>query len=216
MLAGVEVDLVVTERQRRLGLAVVALACFALLTVLVRQHATKLAGLDAQWHAAMREYGLAHPAWVSVMHAITHVGDTVTVALVDATVVVVALVKRRYRIAAFAGIAGVLTWTVRVALRDVVGRPRPDDGFWPAEGLAFPSGHTTNSTAMTIIVVVAAWPYLSRRWRPVVVTVAAAVPLLVGLSRVAGGVHWPSDALGGLLLGVATTVTVAAFALPRD
>jgi membrane-associated phospholipid phosphatase len=216
MLADVEVDLVVTERQRRLGVAAVALACFALLTVLVRQHATRLAGLDAQWHASMHAYGLAHPGWVTATRAVTRLGDTITFAVVAAAVVVACVVRRRPRVALFAVGAAVLTWAIWLAMRGLVARPRPDDGFWPSDDLAFPSGHTTNAAAMAIIVVVAAWPYLSRRWRAPVLAVAVAVPLLVGLSGVAGGAQWPSDVLGGLLLAVATTTICAALTLPAS
>jgi undecaprenyl-diphosphatase len=38
---------------------------------------------------------------------------------------------------------------------------------------------------------------------------AAAVALLVGLTRVYLGVHWPSDVIGGMFLGFAWTVFVA-------
>jgi membrane-associated phospholipid phosphatase len=212
----VEVDLVVTERHRRLGLATVALACFAVLTVLVRQHAPALASLDASWHASMRLYGLAHPGWLSVMRAFTHVGDTVTLAVLDTVALVVCLVQRRSRVALFVAVAAVGTWSLRIALRELVGRPRPDDGFWPAEGLAFPSGHTANTTAMVVIVLVTLWPRLGPVARRIGLAVAAVVPLAVGLSRVAGGVHWPSDILGALLLATATCAVSAALVLPRD
>jgi membrane-associated phospholipid phosphatase len=212
----VEVDLVVTERHRRLGLATVALACFAVLAVLVRQHAPALASLDASWHASIRLYGLAHPGWLTIMRTITHLGDTVTIALVDLAAVVLCLVRRQARVALFVAVTGFGTWALRLALRELVGRPRPEDAFWTAEGLSFPSGHTANSAAMAIIVTVVLWPLLAPVPRRIVVAVAALVPLAVGLSRVAGGVHWPSDILGGLLLAVATAAVSAAVTLPRD
>jgi membrane-associated phospholipid phosphatase len=212
----VEVDLVVTERHRRLGLAAVALSCFAVLAVLVRQRAPALASLDASWHASMRLYGLAHPGWLTAMRAITHIGDTVTVIVVDLAAFVVCLVQRRTRVALFVAVAAVGTWSVRLALRELVARPRPEDAFWPAEGLSFPSGHTTNSAAMAVIVTVTVWPLLAPFPRRILVAVAVLVPLAVGLSRVAGGVHWPSDVLGGLLLALATTAVSAAVILPRD
>lgn len=212
----VEVDLVVTERHRRLGLATVALACFAVLAVLVRQHAPALASLDASWHASMWQYGLANPGWVAAMHAITHLGDTVTVAVVDLAALVVCLVQRRTRVALFVAVAAVGTWSLRLALRELVARPRPEDAFWTADGLSFPSGHTTNSAAMAVIVTITLWPLLAPVGRRILVTVAALIPLAVGLSRVAGGVHWPSDVLGGLLLAVATAAVSAALILPRE
>lgn len=215
-----EAELVATERHRRLplatvGLAMVALACFAVLAVLVRQRFPALISLDASWHASLRQYGLAHPGWVSVMRAITHIGDTATVGLVDTAAVVVCLLQRRRRVALFVAVTALGTWSLRIALRELVGRPRPPDGFWTADGLAFPSGHTANSTAMTVIVLVALWPWLGPLSRRIALVVAAVVPLAVGLSRVAGGVHWPSDVLGALLLATATCSVTAAFILPR-
>ena len=57
---------------------------------------------------------------------------------------------------------------------------------------AFPSGHTASSFA----VVGALWACKSPLWKPVGI-----VALLIALSRVYLYVHWPTDILGGVILG---------------
>ncbi len=65
-------------------------------------------------------------------------------------------------------------------------------------GYAWPSGHTQNATVF--------WFYLTaqlRRWQPVGWAVAGIMVLLVALSRLYLGLHWPQDVLGGFLVGAA-------------
>ncbi|HEY0995619.1 MAG TPA: phosphatase PAP2 family protein [Gemmatimonadaceae bacterium] len=66
---------------------------------------------------------------------------------------------------------------------------------------AFPSGHATASAAVAPIVGYVLWREgLTRRW--VAVTLGAAVPLLIGISRVYLDVHWATDVLGGWAIGL--------------
>lgn len=61
----------------------------------------------------------------------------------------------------------------------------------PASG-AFPSGHTASSFAA----VGALWAMKSPFWKP-----AAVFAALIALSRLYLYVHWPTDVLGGVILG---------------
>ncbi len=64
-----------------------------------------------------------------------------------------------------------------------------------AQGYSFPSGHTTSAT-----VVYASLPfYCRKKW---LIAIAVLLPFLVGLSRVCLGVHYPTDVIGGWLLGI--------------
>jgi membrane-associated phospholipid phosphatase len=64
-----------------------------------------------------------------------------------------------------------------------------------AEGYAFPSGHTQNSTAFYT-----SMAFIVRKKR---YTLAAIIlSLLIGISRIYLGVHWPIDAAAGFILGI--------------
>ena len=64
-----------------------------------------------------------------------------------------------------------------------------------ATGYSFPSGHTQG--AVTFYITLA--QIVRRRWFSIV---AIVICLLVGLTRMYLGVHWPVDVIGGMVLGV--------------
>ncbi len=85
-------------------------------------------------------------------------------------------------------------------------RPRPELFEWitPYAGLSsFPSGHST--TAMVFYTTLA---YLisrlesTRRLRIATYLIAGTIIILIGISRVYLGVHYPSDVIAGFLIGL--------------
>lgn len=63
-----------------------------------------------------------------------------------------------------------------------------------AQGYSFPSGHSANSAAMTTTLAI----IFKKTWLTVI---AVVLPILVGISRFALGVHYPTDVLAGWALG---------------
>ena len=66
--------------------------------------------------------------------------------------------------------------------------------------MGFPSAHAANS-AITFLAIALLVP-ASRRWRGVSIAAAAILAVLIGLSRIVLGVHWPSDVVGGWAFGL--------------
>jgi membrane-associated phospholipid phosphatase len=92
-------------------------------------------------------------------------------------------------------------WWLAKAVKDAVDRGRPAGELASdlvrssaiTEGLGFVSGHSTVAFACATVLA----PYLSRPWR----VVAYALALLVAVSRVVVGAHFPLDVIGGAALG---------------
>jgi undecaprenyl-diphosphatase len=91
-------------------------------------------------------------------------------------------------------------------LKDAFGRARPDLVPHGVEvhTLSFPSGHAmlAAATYLTLGALLArVQPH--PRVKTYVLTVAAVLTVLIGVSRVHLGVHWPSDVLAGWCVGAA-------------
>jgi undecaprenyl-diphosphatase len=113
--------------------------------------------------------------------------------------------RRRMREGLFSGLALGGSALLNVLAKHVYARQRPD--LWlsiaPETTYSFPSGHAMGSMTLGAVAILLAW---RTRWRWPVAAVAVAFVLLVGLSRVYLGVHYPSDILAGWAIACAWTV----------
>ena len=99
------------------------------------------------------------------------------------------------------------------AAKNLFQRPRPDvaDPLSAVSGYSFPSGHATAiGMAATGVILLTTAVVSQRPWRALIIAVSCALAVLVAADRVALGVHYPSDAVGGLLLGSFTALVVTA------
>jgi membrane-associated phospholipid phosphatase len=72
----------------------------------------------------------------------------------------------------------------------------------PAPGYSYPSGHAVFFTWMSFMLALAVAPRMRPRYRWVPWTAAAVVIVIACVARIWAGAHWPSDVLGGFLLGL--------------
>lgn len=178
---------------------------FAALTLAVTARNATLIGADEALSDAARSWSLHDPALHPAMATLSRTGSSAVLVTAGALTVAVLLVRRLWREAGFVMLAAVATTLVRWVVRASVARPRPAGRLVPADGWAFPSGHTTSSTVAALIAVVLLIRLVGPgRSRSAAVVALSAWAVGVGLSRVLLVVHWPTDVVGGWLL--ATTV----------
>jgi membrane-associated phospholipid phosphatase len=150
--------------------------------------------VDARIHALETPAGLTFFTWISL------IGSPTSMAVLGAIGAVVLAIRRERRmcvtwIAAFVGSA-----VLERTLKFLVHRSRPAyaGAQLARQSFSFPSGHAMGSFigfGMVVYVVAAHWR-APRRIRLPLTVAAVILVLLVGLSRVYLGAHYPSDVLG--------------------
>ncbi len=176
----------------------------AALTFAVETSWSPLATLDKFVNTSLYAFGLAHDGWIAAWRVITHAGSTVfALAIWLVTVVVLARSGRRREVIAVT-VAVLVSQLVFRALRLLVYRPRPPESFVHVVAPSFPSGHTMAATTGALLVGMLLWPVTRGAWsRAALAAGMIAWAGLVGVSRVALCVHWPSDVVAGWLCAVA-------------
>lgn len=98
---------------------------------------------------------------------------------------------------------GLVGWGLEVLCKTVVERPRPDLAVVEIGSWAYPSGHATN-IALGAVLLIALLQAVRTAWvRWVATTLILVVVCLTAADRLVLGVHYPTDVLAGLVLGVA-------------
>jgi len=147
------------------------------------------------------------PAWLEeTMRDITAFGSTAPLAFITLAGAAYLLLRRRRRTALFLFLAIGGGQLLSSALKHGFDRPRPDlvPHGMQVYTASFPSGHAM-MTAVVYLTLAAllARSESRRRIKAYLLLLAASVTLTVGVSRVYLGVHWPSDVMGGWMIGSA-------------
>lgn len=155
----------------------------------------------------------ATPAGLAIFNVVTQLGSPVVVVLVFA--VALYLWHRGDILLLWNWLgANVGGKAIEYVLKSTVHRSRPQyaAAYLYGHSYSFPSGHTMGSTVCYLLLAhfIASRPTATSRTRSIAFSVAAAVVIAVGFSRLYLGVHYPSDVLGGFTAGVAWLSVCAA------
>lgn len=188
-----------------IGGATIAIACTALFVELashVRSGATqRFDETVMQWMGAHRIDWLERS-----LLEITALGTGLVVMMI-VVISALFLIATQHRFSAFlllvASGGGIV---LNAILKSSFDRPRPQLFEWLTEpsSSSFPSGHAMSSAIVYFTVAYLIARLEKRRWmRTVTIIASLLLVLLISVSRLYLGVHYPSDVLAGMIIGLA-------------
>ena len=145
------------------------------------------------------------PEWMeSTLLDLTALGGSPVLLLVVFAVVGFLVLQARYRTALFVWVASLSGELLNLALKQAFNRPRPAivPHLRVVFSTSFPSGHAMESAIVYLTLGALLMRFAdSRLTKLYCLGVAMLLTVLVGISRVCLGVHYPTDVIGGWLIG---------------
>lgn len=140
---------------------------------------------------------------------ITHSGDREIVIMLGIVLLLVKSLRNKYGVK-FA-IVALSSTAIYQGMKYIFQRPRPDIALRLIEesGYSFPSGHSMNCLVSYGILAYLLLRYCENRKLAKLLSIGLGlIIILIGLSRVYVGVHFPTDVIGGWSLGIAVLVAI--------
>jgi len=194
----------------RLGAGVIGMftasAVFVLLVLLVRSGWPPLRELDSNAARAAQRLDGSHPGLVRTAETVSNVFDPNVFRVVLGLIALMYLVRGERRHAVWLLVTVFGGAALGVVLKTTVGRARPalPDPVSPVPGgMSFPSGHALGASIGCCLLLLLTLRLLPRRGRIAAILAAVLVVGVVALARVVLGVHFVSDVLAGITLGIA-------------
>lgn len=179
-----------------IGLLIVAVVT-SLWTLWVVLGSPHLAGWDARWSASIIALG-PH----TILEILERLGRT-ELAVVIASITALFTWRRAPRLAMAFPLVIAVTAIVNVGLKSVIDRPRPEQPSVATAFASYPSGHTLYATVVAVMVTAVIDERFGRRALTLAVAaVLTAAVVGTGLHRIVYAAHWPSDVIGGGLIGL--------------
>jgi membrane-associated phospholipid phosphatase len=159
------------------------------------------------------------PLTVRVLEIVTFLGKPIWFVVLCVPIGIMLLVRGRVRLTIFLATTAIVGGIIDTAVKVAVNRERPslEDPVATAFGKSFPSGHSMASVVCYGAILLVFLPAIPVARRRLVIIGTALLVLAIGFSRLALGVHFISDVLGGYVLGAAwLAASTAAFEIWRQ
>jgi len=184
-----------TTASLRHSIAVVVLACIWIAMLLLGRGA-----LDRDIYEAL--YAGGHPSLVIIARIFTALGEPTVLVGAGFLIALWLWWRGRGRFALMLLLVILVGRGITEVEKLAVARPRPnlEPHLTVVKTWSFPSGHATSS--MIFYLTLARALTAGTRWLRPTVFAAVLLSLLIGVSRVMLGVHWPSDVVGGWAFGM--------------
>jgi undecaprenyl-diphosphatase len=209
----------VRDHRSALTLAMIAMTAFGVLAVLAIGSEATLLRFDRPVQALLLD---SRSEWLNqTMIWLTFLGTRYTIAAVAVGLLVWSWVtKRQQTFVLIIVVAAVLNPVFEIGFKEVVDRVRPAaDQLLPGNGPSFPSGHVVAGVGFYGLLPLLAWEATGKVWaRFAALLGSAAVVVAVTVSRPYLDVHWTTDVIAGVLLGIVLVVASyqAYLRLPRE
>jgi len=180
-------------------LTLISLALFSILALIVT-HTHWLSSINNQTSQFFEL--LRNPFYDPAFIVLTMLGDPRFLYISFPIFVALLFFRGYYAAAIHITLAGIATSLVTHGLKSYFAIPRPDLVVNGPVSYAFPSGHTSGIVVFLGLFSAFIAQELPQQKRWMTYSLFSIPMLLTGLSRLYLGVHWLSDVLGGILLGL--------------
>ncbi len=181
-------------------LSAISLSAFSILAFLIK--ADKIVYFDSTIIGAVQ--GLESPHLTAIMEFFTLIGSTKVVVVLSLLIIyfLYKVLHHRLELILFISvIAG--SPVLNFILKEIFHRARPDlHRLIAIGGYSFPSGHAMNAFTVYGIFTFLIWRHIPYRiGRGLLILFSTIMIVMIGVSRIYLGVHYPSDIIGGYFAG---------------
>ena len=189
--------------KKKIGIGLLCFIGFILVTILVLTN--NIVSFDNSVYQLV--YGHHNQYLDFFFTHFTHIGDTIPV-MVITTILLWIFQKWEDKIVILGSL--VSTVVVNQALKNLIARPRPplERRLIKQGGYSFPSGHSMISLCVYgVLIYFVVTKIQNKLLKTFLIILLTMIILLIGISRIYVGVHYPSDVLGGYLLTIVIIIT---------